>query len=42
MTIGFGQIVLIFIIVVLLFGNFSNILKEVAQGIKAFQEIIKK
>jgi Sec-independent protein translocase protein TatA len=42
MTIGFGQIVLIFIIVVLLFGNFSNILKEVAQGIKTFQEIIKK
>jgi Sec-independent protein translocase protein TatA len=42
MTIGFGQIVLIFIIVVLLFGNFSNILKEIAQGIKAFQEIIKK
>ena len=31
-----------FIIVVLLFGNFSNILKEVAQGIKTFQEIIKK
>jgi Sec-independent protein translocase protein TatA len=42
MTIGFGQILLIFIIVILLFGNFSNILKEIAQGIRTFQEIIKK
>jgi len=26
----------------LLFGNFSDILKEVAQGIKSFQETFKK
>jgi peptidoglycan hydrolase CwlO-like protein len=25
-----------------LFGNFSNILKEIAQGIKSFQNILKK
>jgi Sec-independent protein translocase protein TatA len=42
MTIGFSQIVLILIVGVLLFGNFSNILKEVAQGIKVFQETLKK
>lgn len=42
MTIGFGQIVLIFIVVILLFGNFSNIVKEIAQGIRTFQEIMKK
>jgi len=42
MTIGFSQIVLILIIGVLLFGNFSNILKEVAQGIKVFQDTLKK
>jgi Sec-independent protein translocase protein TatA len=42
MKIGFSQIVLILIIGVLLFGNFSNILKEIAQGIKVFQETLKK
>jgi Sec-independent protein translocase protein TatA len=42
MTIGFGQIILILIVGVLLFGNFSNILKDIAQGIKTFQEILKK
>jgi len=42
MTIGFSQIVLIIIIGVLLFGNFSNLLKEIAQGIKSFQDILKK
>lgn len=42
MTIGFSQIILILIIGILLFGNFSNILKEIAQGIKLFQETLKK
>lgn len=42
MTIGFNQIILILIIGVLLFGNFSNILKEIAQGIKIFQDTLKK
>jgi Sec-independent protein translocase protein TatA len=42
MTIGFSQIVLILIIGILLFGNFSSILTEIAQGIKKFQEILKK
>jgi len=42
MTISFGQIILILILAILLFGNFSNILKEIAQGIKTFQETLKK
>ena len=42
MTISFGQIILILIVAILLFGNFSNILKEIAQGIKTFQETFKK
>jgi Sec-independent protein translocase protein TatA len=42
MTISFSQILLILIVGILLFGNFSNILKEIAQGIKTFQEILKK
>jgi|TARA_B100001142_G_scaffold191083_1_gene190161 Sec-independent protein translocase protein TatA len=42
MTISFGQIILILIVAILLFGNFSNILKEIAQGIKTFQETLKK
>jgi len=42
MTIGFGQIILIFVVGALLFGNFSNVLKEVAQGIKSFKETLKK
>jgi len=29
-------------VAILLFGNFSNILKEIAQGIKTFQETLKK
>ena len=42
MIISFGQIILILIVAILLFGNFSNILKEIAQGIKTFQETLKK
>ncbi len=42
MTIGFSQILLVLVIGILLFGNLSNVLKEVAQGIKLFQEILKK
>ena len=42
MTISFGQIILILIVAILLFGNFSNILKEIAQGIKTIQETLKK
>ena len=42
MTISFGQIILILIVAILFFGNFSNILKEIAQGIKTFQETLKK
>jgi|TARA_B100001142_G_C14037796_1_gene540843 Sec-independent protein translocase protein TatA len=42
MTISFSQILLILIVGILLFGNFSNILKEIAKGIKTFQEILKK
>jgi Sec-independent protein translocase protein TatA len=42
MTISFSQILLILLVGILLFGNFSNILKEIAQGIKTFQEILKK
>ena len=41
MTIGFSQILLVLVIGILLFGNLSNVL-EVAQGIKLFQEILKK
>jgi hypothetical protein len=30
------------IVLVLVFVNFSNLLKEIAQGIKSFQDILKK
>jgi Sec-independent protein translocase protein TatA len=42
MYIGIGQIILLFVIAFLLFGNLSTILKEIAHGIKTFQEIVKK
>jgi len=42
MAIGFGQIILIIIISILLFGNFSNVLKELAQGVKIFLDVLKK
>lgn len=33
---------LLLVVAFLLFGNLSTILKEIAQGIKTFQEIVKK
>lgn len=42
MNISFGQIIIICLIAILLFGNFSEILKEVAKGIKVFKETLKK
>lgn len=42
MTIGIGQIFLLLLVVALLFGNLPNMLKDLAQGIKNFQEVLKE
>lgn len=39
--ISFGQVALVVIVGILLFGNVSNILKDAALGIKSFREIMK-
>lgn len=45
MSIGLGQIVLIIFLLVLLFGNLPNLMKDIAKGIqylkRSFQEEIK-
>ena len=41
MTIGFGQIVVILLVIFLLFGNLSTILKDLAESIKIFQKFLK-
>nr|YP_009476696.1 TatA [Proteomonas sulcata]AVM81189.1 TatA [Proteomonas sulcata] len=42
MNISFGQIIIICLLGILLFGNFPEILKDVAKGIKNFRETLKK
>lgn len=41
MTIGFGQILVILLVIFLLFGNLSVILKDLAESIKIFQKFFK-
>lgn len=42
MTIGLGQILILVLILILLFGNFPTILKEIALGIKNAKQIISQ
>jgi Sec-independent protein translocase protein TatA len=41
MNIGFGQILIIIFVGILLFGNFPSLLKDLAIGIKNFRETLK-
>lgn len=41
MTIGIGQILIILLVIFLLFGNLSSILKDLLETIKIFQKIFK-
>lgn len=41
MTISLGQFLLVLLVIVLLFGNFSMILKDLAKGVKIFKQILK-
>lgn len=40
MTIGIGQILLVLFVMILLFGNLSNILKDLAKGINIFKKTL--
>lgn len=42
MIIGIGQLFLILIVILLLFGNLSHIFKDLAEGIKNFQKAFKE
>lgn len=42
MNFGIGQILMISFVVLLLFGNVSKILKDVAKGINSFKNILNK
>lgn len=41
-NIGIGQILLIILFIVLLFGNLPKLLKDLALGIKNFQSTLKE
>lgn len=41
MNLGIGQLLLLLVIFLLLFGNFSKILKDLAEGIKNFLDTFK-
>ncbi len=40
MTIGIGQILVVALVLILLFGNLPKIIKEIAIGIRSAKEII--
>ena len=42
MSLGFGQILIIILILFLLFGNIPNLFKDVGLGIKYLQGILSK
>jgi Sec-independent protein translocase protein TatA len=42
MTTGISQFLLIFFVMLLLFGNLTNFLKDLAKGINNFKETLKK
>ena len=42
MSLGFGQILIIILILFLLFGNIPNLFKDVGFGIKYLQGILSK
>ena len=42
MSIGIGQILVIVVVGVLLFGNFSGVLKDLAGGINVFKETLQQ
>jgi Sec-independent protein translocase protein TatA len=41
MNFGIGQLLLLLFMFLLLFGNFSKILKDLAEGIKTFLDTFK-
>lgn len=42
MTIGLGQILIVILILILLFGNLPKIIKEIAIGIRNAKQIINQ
>jgi Sec-independent protein translocase protein TatA len=42
MSLGFGQILIIFLLLFLLFGNIPNLFKDLGLGIKYLQGILSK
>jgi Sec-independent protein translocase protein TatA len=42
MSLGFGQILIIFLLLFLLFGNIPNLFKDLGLGIKYLQGIFSK
>jgi TatA/E family protein of Tat protein translocase len=41
MTIGFGQIIIILLVIFLFFGNLSALLKDLSETVKIFQKTFK-
>ena len=42
MSLGFGQILIIFVLLFLLFGNIPNLFKDLGLGLKYLQGILSK
>jgi Sec-independent protein translocase protein TatA len=42
MSLGFGQILIIFLLLFLLFGNIPNLFKDLGLGLKYLQGILSK
>jgi hypothetical protein len=42
MNIGLGQVIIILLILMLFFGNFTIIIRKITSKLKHFKEILKK
>ena len=42
MSIGFGQLIIIIILIIILFGKFPNLIRDLNNGIKSLNNSIKE
>ena len=42
MSIGFGQLIIIIILIIILFGKFPNLIRDLNKGIKSLNNSIKE
>lgn len=42
MSIGFGQLIIIIVLIIILFGKFPNLIRDLNQGIKSLSSTVKE